>query len=217
MREGLKQRTLGRVVLMRGGSQKLINEKTEAIESGKTSARNSNFFLNFSQHRGGRLPRRSAASIVVGSGGKTGEKRADRMLDQRDQDLLCEDGGPFACTEEGCSAPFVTCDTLAKEREGCNHSFANFWTRTTAAMTGSVASHCPRSCGRCEGAHQGPGVPSCLALSLGRVRAARHHGVRGVHHMLSSLPILVRSARVRQRKSWAVSYTHLTLPTILLV
>lgn len=106
-------------------------------------------------------------------------------LGKRDQ--LCEDGGPWPCTEPGCPARFVSCETLTRDRTWCSLSASSFWANDSAApLSGRIWKNCPRSCDRCAG----PSGPSCLELSLGRVE---------IRHGASSpkLPILVHKAWMR--------------------
>lgn len=67
----------------------------------------------------------------------------------------CEDGGPWACAEEGCPAPTIGCADL---KDDCTTKFSEvFATPPEGLGEAQVWKHCPKSCDRCSTSKKGKG------------------------------------------------------------
>lgn len=60
------------------------------------------------------------------------------------------DRGPWACDEDGCPAPTLSCAALASHG-ACASTFADVWDKTPPLGTDgmAIAQLCPRACGKC--------------------------------------------------------------------
>eukprot|EP00966_Prymnesium_polylepis_P055180 1275993-Prymnesium_polylepis.1 len=63
--------------------------------------------------------------------------------------LGCADGGPWACTVEGCPTPQVDCAALA-DLGFCATRFEEIWDPAPPGTAAAVVrERCPHACGRC--------------------------------------------------------------------
>jgi len=74
----------------------------------------------------------------------------------------CEDGGPWACLEDGCPATrSANCEFL---KASCEKQWSQVWKQLPPGVdpSGAVWQSCPQTCGRCDGG-AGGGASKCVS------------------------------------------------------